>query len=186
MFHFPAHIPQLSICISECLIRSAAVILCQFCYAVISKNEELMSGILKLAQGRLCCPTLEQIGAAALYRLDKSYYDEAREEYCARRDAAYEEISKIPGVVCQKPGGAFYLTAKLPVDDVEDFLMFMLTEFDDNGETVMFTPAGGFYATPGLGKDEMRIAYVLAPDKMRRGAELIKLGIEAYNKKLGK
>ena len=154
--------------------------------AVISKNQDLMSGILKLAQGRLCCPTLEQVGAAALYRLDKSYYDEAREEYCARRDAAYEEISKIPGVVCQKPGGAFYLTAKLPVEDVEDFLMFMLTEFEDNGETVMFTPAGGFYATPGLGKDEMRIAYVLAPEKMRRGAELIKLGIEAYNKKLGK
>ena len=154
--------------------------------AVISKNQDLMSGILKLAQGRLCCPTLEQVGAAALYRLDKSYYDAAREEYCARRDAAYEEISKIPGVVCQKPGGAFYLTAKLPVDDVEDFLMFMLTEFDDNGETVMFTPAGGFYATPGLGKDEMRIAYVLEPAKMRRGAELIKLGIEAYNKKLGK
>ena len=154
--------------------------------AVISKNEDLMSGILKLAQGRLCCPTLEQVGAAALYRLDKSYYDQARDEYCARRDAAYEEISKIPGVVCQKPGGAFYMTARLPVEDVEDFLMFMLTEFDDNGETVMFTPAGGFYATPGLGKDEMRIAYVLAPEKMRRGAELIKLGIEAYNKKLGK
>lgn len=154
--------------------------------AVISKNKELMSGILKLAQGRLCCPTLEQVGAAALYRLDKSYYDEAKAEYCARRDAAYDEISKIPGVVCQKPGGAFYLTAKLPVESTEDFLMFMLTEFDDNGETVMFTPASGFYATPGLGKNEMRIAYVLAPEKMRRGAELIKLGIEAYNKKLGK
>ncbi|MCQ2545987.1 MAG: pyridoxal phosphate-dependent aminotransferase [Clostridia bacterium] len=154
--------------------------------AVISKNMDLMNSILKLAQGRLCCPTLEQVGAAALYRLDKSYYDEAKAEYCARRDAAYEEISKIPGVTCQLPGGAFYMTAKLPVDDVEDFLMFMLTEFDDNGETVMFTPAGGFYATPGLGKDEMRIAYVLAPEKMRRGAELIKLGIEAYNKKLGK
>ena len=154
--------------------------------AVISKNRDLMQGILKLAQGRLCCPTLEQIGAAALYRLDKSYYDEAKAEYCARRDAAYEEISKIPGVVCQKPGGAFYLTAKLPVESTEDFLMFMLTEFDDNGETVMFTPAAGFYATPGLGKNEMRIAYVLAPEKMRRGAELIKLGIEAYNKKLGK
>ena len=154
--------------------------------AVISKNKDLMSGILKLAQGRLCCPTLEQVGAAALFRMDKSYYDEARDEYCARRDAAYEEISKIPGVVCQKPGGAFYMTARLPVDDVEDFLMFLLTEFDDNGETVMFAPADGFYATPGLGKDEMRIAYVLSPDKMRRGAELIKLGIEAYNKKLGK
>jgi len=154
--------------------------------AIISKNEEFMSGILKLAQGRLCVPTLEQIGAAALYRMDKSYYDEMREEYCARRDAAYEELMKIPGVVCQKPGGAFYLTAKLPVDDVEDFLMFLLKEFDDNGETVMFAPAEGFYMTPGLGKDEMRIAYVLDRDKMRRGAQLIALGIEAYNKKLGK
>ncbi|MBQ6495579.1 MAG: pyridoxal phosphate-dependent aminotransferase [Firmicutes bacterium] len=154
--------------------------------AVISKNEELMSGILKLAQGRLCVPTLEQVGAAALYRLDKSYYDEMKAEYCARRDAAYEELVKIPGVVCQKPGGAFYMTAKLPVDDVEDFLMFLLKEFDDNGETVMFAPAEGFYMTPGLGRDEMRIAYVLGPDKMRRGAQLIALGIEAYNKKLGK
>ncbi|MGN0693486.1 MAG: pyridoxal phosphate-dependent aminotransferase [Lentihominibacter sp.] len=154
--------------------------------AVISKNKELMSGILKLAQGRLCCPTLEQIGAAALYRLDKSYYDEVKAEYCSRRDAAYEELIKIPGVVCQKPGGAFYLTCKLPVDSVEDFLMFLLKEFDDNGETVMFAPAEGFYSTPGLGKDEMRIAYVLDKDSMRRGAQLIALGIEAYNKKLGK
>ena len=93
---------------------------------------------------------------------------------------------KIPGVVCQKPGGAFYMTVKLPVDNVEDFLMFLLKEFDDNGETVMFAPAEGFYMTPGLGRDEMRIAYVLGPDKMRRGAQLIALGIEAYNKKLGK
>lgn len=154
--------------------------------AIISKNEEFMSGILKLAQGRLCCPTLEQIGAAALYRMDKSYYEEVKAEYCSRRDAAYEELMKIPGVVCQKPGGAFYLTCKLPVDSVEDFLMFLLTEFEDNGETVMFAPAEGFYSTPGLGKDEMRIAYVLDKDSMRRGAQLIALGIEAYNKKLGK
>lgn len=78
------------------------------------------------------------------------------------------------------------MTAKLPVDDVEDFLMFLLTEFEDNGETVMFAPAAGFYATEGLGKDEMRIAYVLNQADMRRGTELIKLGLEAYNKKLGK
>ena len=146
----------------------------------MSKNDELMSGILKLAQGRLCCPTLEQVGAAALYRLDKSYYDEAKAEYEGRRNAAYEELSQIPGIVCQKPGGAFYLTCKLPVEDAEDFLMFLLKEFDDNGETVMFAPAAGFYATEGLGKNEMRIAYVLNQDSMRRGAELIKLGIEAY------
>ncbi len=148
---------------------------------VMSKNREFMDSVLKLAQGRLCCPTLDQVGAAALYRLDPSYYEEARAEYEGRRNAAYEEISKIPGVVCQKPGGAFYLTCKLPVDSVEDFLMFLLKEFDDNGETVMFAPAEGFYVTEGLGKDEMRIAYVLNQEAMRRGAELIRLGIEAYN-----
>ncbi|HHW95224.1 MAG TPA: pyridoxal phosphate-dependent aminotransferase [Mogibacterium sp.] len=151
--------------------------------AIISKNEEFMEAILKLAQGRLCVATLEQVGAAALYRLDKSYYDEVRTEYENRRDAAYEELSKIPGIVCQKPAGAFYMTAKLPVNDIEDFLMFLLKEFDDNGETVMFAPAAGFYATEGLGADELRIAYVLTPDKMRRACELIKLGLEAYKKK---
>ena len=78
------------------------------------------------------------------------------------------------------------MTAKLPVDSVEDFLLFLLEEFEDNGETVMFAPAEGFYATPGLGKDEMRIAYVLNQDNMRRGVELIRLGLEAYNKKKGK
>ena len=153
---------------------------------IVSKNEEFMEGIMKIAQGRLCVPTLEQIGAAALYRLDKSYYEEVKAEYCARRDVVYEELMKIPGVVCQKPGGSFYMTAKLPVDSVEDFLMFMLTEFDDNGETAMFTPAEGFYGTPGLGKDEMRMAYVLKQEDMRRAVELIRLGMEAYNKKLGK
>lgn len=148
---------------------------------VVSKNDELMDSIMKLAQGRLCCPTLDQIGAAALYNLDKSYYDEVKAEYEGRRDVVYEELMKIPGVVCQKPGGAFYLTAKLPVDSVEDFLLFLLKEFDDNGETVMFAPAEGFYGTPGLGKDEMRIAYVLNKEDMRRGSELIRLGLEKYN-----
>lgn len=153
---------------------------------VISKNTELMQSLMKIAQGRLCVSTVDQIGAAALFRLPKEYYDEVKAEYCGRRDVVYEEIMKIPGVVCQKPGGAFYLTAKLPVDNIEDFLMFLLTEFEDNGETVMFAPAEGFYATPGLGKDEMRIAYVLNQDAMRRGVELIRLGIEAYNAKKAK
>lgn len=151
--------------------------------AIISKNQEFMDAILKLAQGRLCCPTLEQVGAAALYRVDKSYYEEVKAEYQARRDAAFDELSKIPGIVCQKPAGAFYMTAKLPVDSIEDFLMFMLKEFDDKGETAMFAPAAGFYATKGLGGNEMRIAYVLTPDKMRRACELIKLGVAAYKNK---
>ncbi|MFR7989107.1 MAG: pyridoxal phosphate-dependent aminotransferase [Anaerovoracaceae bacterium] len=148
---------------------------------LISKNTDLINNVMKIAQGRLCVSTVDQVGAAALFRLPASYYDEVKAEYCGRRDVVYEELMKIPGVVCQKPGGAFYMTAKLPVDSVEDFLMFLLTEFDDNGETVMFAPAEGFYATPGLGKDEMRIAYVLKKEDMRRGVELIRLGIEAYN-----
>lgn len=153
---------------------------------LVSKNQEFMSNVMKIAQGRLCVSTVDQVGAAALFRMPASYYDEVKAEYCGRRDVVYEELMKIPGVICQKPGGAFYMTAKLPVDSVEDFLMFLLTEFDDNGETVMFAPAEGFYATPGLGKDEMRIAYVLNQADMRRGVELIRLGIEAYNKKQGK
>ncbi len=148
-----------------------------------SKNKELMDALLKLAQGRLCCPTLEQVGAAALYGLDDGYYTEIRKEYEERRDAAYSEIKKIAGVICQKPGGAFYMMAKLPVENVDDFLMFMLTEFSDREETVMFAPAEGFYGTEGLGRDEIRIAYVLNSEKMKRGVELIRLGIEAYNER---
>ncbi|MCI9475503.1 pyridoxal phosphate-dependent aminotransferase [Anaerovoracaceae bacterium 41-7] len=150
---------------------------------LVSKNQEFMQSVMKIAQGRLCVSTVDQVGAAALFKLPASYYDEVKAEYCGRRDVVYEELMKIPGVVCRKPGGAFYMTAKLPVDSVEDFLMFLLTEFEDNGETVMFAPAEGFYATPGLGKDEMRIAYVLNQADMRRGVELIRLGIEAYNKR---
>ena len=153
---------------------------------IVSRNAGLMDGIMKIAQGRLCCPTLDQIGAAALYNLDKSYYDEVKAEYEARRDVVYEELMKIPGVICQKPGGAFYMTAKLPVDDIEDFLLYMLTEFEDNGETAMFTPAEGFYGTKGLGSDEMRMAYVLKKEDMRRAVELIRLGMESYNARKAK
>ncbi|MBO4236068.1 MAG: pyridoxal phosphate-dependent aminotransferase [Firmicutes bacterium] len=153
---------------------------------VISKNKDFMSMIMKMAQARLCVSTVDQVGSAGLFKLPASYYEKVKAEYCGRRDVVYEEMMKIPGVICQKPGGSFYMTVKLPVDSVEDFLVFMLEEFDDNGETVMFAPAEGFYATPGLGKDEIRIAYVLNQKEMKRGAELIRLGIEAYNKKLGK
>ena len=151
--------------------------------SILSKSETFMNGIMKMAQGRLCCPTLEQVGAAALYRLNAEYYDQVKAEYCGRRDVVYEELMKIPGITCQKPAGAFYVMAKLPLDDVEDFLMFLLTEFEDHGETVMFSPAEGFYATPGLGRDEIRIAYVLNQRDMRRAVELIRLGMEAYRRK---
>lgn len=146
----------------------------------VTKNDELYDGLMKLAQGRLCAATIDQVGAVPLYKLDKSYYSETIKEYEARRNAVYDEIMKIPGAVCQKPGGAFYMMVKLPVNDMEDFLMFMLTEFRDHNETVMFAPAQGFYGTPGLGKNEFRIAYILNKDDMVRGAQLIAKGLEAY------
>ena len=154
--------------------------------AIICKNEELMASVMKMAQCRLCSSTIDQIGAAALYTVDDSYYKAVNEEYCRRRDTVHEALMKIPGAVCQKPGGAFYMTVKLPVDDAEDLLNFLLTEFDEDGETVMYAPAAGFYATKGIGKDEIRIAYVLKEEDLKKAAYLLGKGIEAYNKKLGK
>ncbi|MEI3519343.1 MAG: aminotransferase class I/II-fold pyridoxal phosphate-dependent enzyme, partial [Clostridia bacterium] len=146
------------------------------------KRGVLMDNVMKIAQGRLCCPTLDQIGAAALYRLDRSYYDKAREEYEARRDAVYDELMKIPDIVCKKPGGYVLHHGKaagrqhrgLPDVPAERI------QRKCNGETVMFSPAEGLYATQGLGKDEIRIAYVLNRNDMRRGVELIRLGMEQY------
>jgi aspartate aminotransferase len=149
---------------------------------VLSKNRALMENLLKLAQSRLCAPTLDQIGSAALYRMPPSYFDEIRAEYERRRDAAYEELCKIDGIVCMKPPGAFYITAKLPVDDAEEFLLWLLQEFDDGNETVMFTPAEGFYATEGLGRSEIRIAYVLNERDLRRAVELIRLALAAWQR----
>ena len=140
----------------------------------------LQEGLLKIAQGRLCCPTLEMVGAAALYALPGEYFDKVRVEYEKRRDCVYRELMKIPGIVCRKPGGAFYIMAKLPVESADDFLMWLLTKFDDQGETVMYAPAEGFYATPGLGKSEIRIAYILKEEDLVRAVELIRLGLERY------
>jgi aspartate aminotransferase len=153
---------------------------------IASKNPEFMDGVMKISQGRLCTPTIDQVGAAELFRMPKEYYEEMRAEYEGRRDACYSEISQIPDVVCQKPGGAFYVTIDLPIDDAEDFLMFMLTEYRDNNETVMFAPAAGFYATPGAGKSEIRLAYVLNRHDLRRACELIKKGLAAYRAKYAK
>ncbi|MDR3295807.1 MAG: pyridoxal phosphate-dependent aminotransferase [Clostridiales Family XIII bacterium] len=149
---------------------------------VLSKNRDLLESLLKLAQSRLCAPTLDQLGSAALYRMDPGYFTEIRAEFEKRRDAAYEELSKIDGIVCMKPPGAFYITAKLPVENAEEFLIWLLREFDDGNETVMFTPAEGFYATEGLGRSEIRIAYVLNEQDLRRGIELIRLALSAYRR----
>ena len=148
---------------------------------LISKNQELMAQALKLCQGRLCATTLDQMGAAALYQLDPDYFTAIRDEYHKRRDTCMEGLSKIPGVVCECPKGAFYIMAKLPVEDTDRFQTWLLEEFEDNGETVMFAPGEGFYGTPGKGRDEIRLAYILKQEDLRRAMEVLAHGIEAYN-----
>ena len=150
--------------------------------SIASKNKELIAQIMKLCQGRLCVPTLEQIGAVELYKTPVSYFKEVNDEYRKRRDVLYSELMKVDGVICEKPTGAFYVVAKLPVDNAEDFVKWMLTEFRVDNETVMATPAEGFYATPGLGRDEIRLAYILKEEDLRKAAKILKEGLEAYVK----
>lgn len=148
---------------------------------LISRNKALMAEALKFCQGRLCTTTLEQVGAAALYRVGPEYFEKVRDEYRRRRDLCYAKLSAIPGVVCAKPMGAFYVMAKLPIDNADTFMKWMLTDFEDHGETVMCSPAAGFYATPGRGTNEIRIAYVLKEEDLSRALDLLALGIERYN-----
>ena len=150
---------------------------------LISRNRELMSHALKYCQARLSVATLDQVAAAALYTMPPDYFTATREEYKRRRDTVVSKLQQIPGVVCKCPGGAFYLMAKLPVDDADKFQQWLLTDFEDHGDTVMFAPGEAFYATPGRGKDEIRIAYVLKQADLERAMDLLKLGIEAYNRR---
>ena len=153
---------------------------------LVSRNQELMTHALKLCQSRLCAATLDQVGAAAMYRaMTPDYYRSIREEYRHRRDAVLEGLKKIPGVQFSTPDGAFYLMATLPVDDAEKLQCFLLQEFEDRGETVMYAPGEGFYATPGKGRSEIRIAYVTNPAELTRSIELLGLGIQAYNRRKG-
>ena len=148
---------------------------------LISKNRELMAHALKFCQGRLSVATLDQAAATALYSVEPSYFDSVREEYRRRRDTVVSKLQKIPGVICECPQGAFYLMAALPVDDAESFQKFLLEEFDDHGDTVMFAAGEPFYATPGRGRNEIRIAYVLCQKDLERAMDLLALGIQKYN-----
>jgi aspartate aminotransferase len=145
-----------------------------------SKNKELMKAIMKFAQARLCVPTLEMVGAVHLANTPKEYFDEVNQEYQKRRDIVYKALREIPGVVCEKPTGAFYVMAKLPVDDADEFAKWMLTDFSLNKETTMVAPGAGFYATPGLGKNEIRIAYVLNEKDLTKAMYLLAEGIKKY------
>lgn len=151
---------------------------------IVSRNKDFMSAVLKFAQARLCPPTVDQVAASACLSLTKEYFKEVISEYDRRRNIVYEELLKIPGVVCKKPQGAFYVFPKLPIDDAEKFSIWLLSEFRYNGETVMAAPAEGFYSTPGQGKDELRIAYVLNSEELKKAMLIFRLGLEEYNKRL--
>ena len=149
---------------------------------IVSRNKEIMAALLKFAQARLCPPTVDQLAANAGIYLPQEYYEQIKQEYQARRDLVFSELEKIPGVIRKKPEGAFYIFAKLPVDNAEDFIIWMLKEFQINKETVMAAPGDGFYATNGLGKNELRLAYILCKEDLAKAMHIFKIGLETYQK----
>ncbi|PKN25764.1 MAG: aspartate aminotransferase [Deltaproteobacteria bacterium HGW-Deltaproteobacteria-22] len=145
-----------------------------------TKNAQVYLSVLRFGQARLCPATAEQMGAITLYTLGPDYYEQVRREYMARRDAIFEGLMAIPQVVCQKPAGAFYIMAQLPIDDGDRFAQWLLTDFESGGQTVMVAPGAGFYATPGAGKQEIRLAYVLESAHCRRAMELLREAVQVY------
>ena len=151
---------------------------------VVTKNKELQRALLKFCQSRLSVATIDQIGAAALYSVDKEFYAKSKEEYRQRRDLVVSKLRQIPGVMVEEPMGAFYVMASLPVDDTDKFQRWLLESFDDNGDTVMFAPGAPFYETPGKGINEVRIAYVRSQKELERAMELLAKGIQQYQKEV--
>ena len=148
--------------------------------AVISRNPRVFESLLRFAQARLCPPSIEQRAAIAAYKMGLGYFEPVRKEYERRRDVLYDGLAAIPGIVVRKPQGAFYMSVRLPVKNSERFVIWMLTEFRLDNETVMVAPESGFYSTPGKGQDEIRMAYVLKEEDIRRGLVILKAGLEKY------
>jgi len=149
--------------------------------AVISRNPEVMQMILKFAQARLCPATLDQVGAIGAYGMPMDYFKGIQREYQKRRDILCDMLTSNKDIVLRKPKGAFYIMAKIPVDDSDIFARWLLESFDFEGETVMVAPGAGFYSTPGKGRSEVRMAYVLETQKLEKAANIFLRGIEEYN-----
>lgn len=147
---------------------------------IVTKNREVINAALKFGMARLCPPTIEQIGTEAGIDTPQEYFDEVIEEYKERRDVMVSALNKMPGVVAPNPTGAFYLVAKLPVDDANKFAQWLLTDFNLNKETVMVAPADGFYSSTGLGQNEVRIAYVLNVDDIRKAMHILAEALKVY------
>lgn len=151
---------------------------------LVSLNEDIMAGVLRIAQGRLSSGLIDQTMASKLKDVPQSYTDAVQKEYQERRDVLFQELSAIEGIqLPPKPEGAFYVIVGLPVLNAEDFCTFLLTTFRDNNETVMLAPAAGFYATPNSGANEVRIAYVLNVDAIKRSVEILKKALKQYGGK---
>jgi len=148
---------------------------------LITKNKAVYKAALKFAQARLSAPLVAQIAGEAALDTPDSYFIEVKKEYTQRRDLLANGLNKIPGVRCSVPGGAFYIVAELPVNNTEKFCQWMLEEFDYNNETVMMAPASGFYSSPGIGMNEVRLAYVINQDDLTRALICLEQGLIAYN-----
>ena len=156
---------------SECGVRIGAL---------ITKNKEVISTALKFAQARLSPPGLGQIAGEASIDTPDQYFKDVNKEYTARRNYMVEALNNIPGVYCPKPKGAFYTVVKLPVDDADRFAQWLLEEFEYNNQTVMVAPASGFYSTPGFGKNEVRIAYVLKIEDLKQAMTILAEALKVY------
>ena len=150
---------------------------------IVSKNKDVMATAMKFAQARLSPPTYAQIASEAALDTPQSYFDNVISEYKERRDVLISELQKIDGITVATPKGAFYCIAKLPVDNADNFAQWLLESYDFNGETVMVAPAAGFYSTPNVGLDEVRIAYVLKKEDLIKAVQILKEAITVYNKK---
>lgn len=147
---------------------------------LVSKNQEVVKTALKFAQARLSPPTYAQIASEAALETPQSYFDDVIVEYVARRNILIEELEKIEGVKVARPKGAFYCIAELPISDADDFAQWLLEDFRVENETIMVAPAAGFYATPGLGKNQIRIAYVLEKESLKRAVNILKEALKSY------
>ncbi len=147
---------------------------------LVSKNKEVMKTALKFAQARLSPPTLAQIASEAALETPQSYFDEVIDEYVKRRNTLISELEKIEGLKVAKPSGAFYCIAELPIKNADRFAQWLLEDFDVNGETVMVAPAAGFYSTPNVGLNQIRIAYVLNENSLKKAVHILGEALKVY------
>ncbi|MGV3764653.1 MAG: pyridoxal phosphate-dependent aminotransferase [Chitinophagaceae bacterium] len=148
--------------------------------ALVTKNQAVLDAVMKFAQARLSPPSFAQIAGEAAIDLPENYFDTIKEEYLRRRDAVVSRLNAMPGVTCPNPGGAFYAVVELPISDSDHFCQWLLEAFEHNGSTVMMAPATGFYQTPGLGKKEVRIAYVLNEESIHKAMDCLEAALKVY------